>query len=310
MTVQLDIVVSDIASTISAGFTHIKVYRSAQQTTGFVEITTPSSIIALQVGVSNYTFLDGNGTTELWYYTTFWDNNLIVAESAASTVFQGTFVDTNFSPITYPEETVLTSSDRYTVDRIRYLIGDTKELTRDYVSAAGGYSSISVDGFTHTLSNPGGWPLRVIKDGTEHIVVTEPRVNDYQFITFSGSALSTVSGVLDVWYYHFRNSDAEVLRVFNGLTTPPMLEDSEVTFELAAICAAIILLENELRLFGVTSGSEVDIFQEIRINPKGGVDGRISDLNNLIERKNKLIEDIKGEQDGINSSDICGVLID
>ena len=310
MTIQLDIVVGDIAAALSAGFTHIKAYRSAEQTTGFAEITTPASIIALQTGVSNYTFLDGNGTTEHWYYTTFWDNNLVVAESSASAAFQGTFTDTSFSPISYPEESVLTSSDRYTVDRIRYFIGDTKELTRDYVSSVGGFSSISVDGFTHALSNPSGWPLRIIKDNIEFTTKTEPRVNDYQFITFSGSALSTVSGVLDVWYYHFRNSDAEILRVFNGLTPPPMLEPSEVTFELAAVCAAIELLENELRLFGVTSGSEVDIFQEIRINPKGGFDGRVQDLKALRERKNLLISDIKGEQDGINSSDISGVLID
>lgn len=309
MAIKLTIAVLDITSTLGLGYTHIKVYRSAEETTGFSEITTPTQRIALQAGVSVYTFIDGSGTTEHWYKTVFFDEDGVLADSTSSDAFMGDYFDTNFAPTTYPEEAVFTANDRYVVDRIRNLIGDPKQLTRDYVSVETGYSTVSVDGKTHSLSNPRGWPLKVELDGVEYTDEDEPRVNDYQFITFSGAAVNTTSGTLDVWYYHFRNSDTEILRTLNGLTPPPQLTADQVTFELAAVCAAIELLEGELRLFGVTSGSEVDIFQEIRINPKGGFDGRFKDLDALRKRKQALIDAILGELDNIHAN-LDGVLID
>lgn len=309
MAIKLTIAVLDITSTLGLGYTHIKVYRSAEETTGFSEITTPTQRIALQAGVSVYTFIDGSGTTEHWYKTVFFDEDGVLADSTSSDAFMGDYFDTNFAPTTYPEEAVFTANDRYVVDRIRNLIGDPKQLTRDYVSVETGYSTVSVDGKTHSLSNPRGWPLKVELDGVEYTDEDEPRVNDYQFITFSGAAINTTSGTLDVWYYHFRNSDTEILRTLNGLTPPPQLTADQVTFELAAVCAAIELLEGELRLFGVTSGSEVDIFQEIRINPKGGFDGRFKDLDALRKRKQALIDAILGELDNIHAN-LDGVLID
>jgi hypothetical protein len=307
--IQLDLTVGDITATLSAGYTHVKVYRSAQELVGFAEVTTLDSLIVLQAGISDYTFIDGTGTTEHWYRTTFFDINGVVAETAPSDAFLGSYTDTNFGATSYPNEFEFTDADYYKIDRIRILIGDPKSLTRDYVSIDTGYSSISIDGTTHTLSNPNGWPLKVVLDGTEYTSKEEPYVNDYQFITFSGTTISTVSGVLDVWYYNFRNSDAEILRVFNSLNPPIGLDADQVPFELAAVCAAIEILEAELRLFGVTSGSEVDIFQEIRINPKGGFDGRLKDLQSLYKRKEKLLQDVLDDNGGLNK-DICGVLID
>lgn len=309
MAIKVNILVGNITSTISAGYTHVKVYRSAKQTDGFVEITTPSSRVPLEVGVSNYEFIDGSGTTEHWYQISFYDPSESVAETVPSAAFQEDFYDTNFSPITYPDEAVFTPNDRYILDRIRSLIGDPKQLTRDYVSVDTGYSSISLDKTTHTLSNPNGWPLRITLDGLEYTEKTEPRTNDYQFITFSGTQVSTVSGTLDIWYYHFRNSDTEVLRVFNGLTPPPELTADQVPFELALVCAGIELLEAEVRLFGVTSGSEIEIFQEIRINPKGGLTGRLADLKALNARKKDLLDRVLADLGGVNI-DIYGTLID
>ena len=311
MAISLSIVVVDISATLALGYTHIKVYRSAEQDSGFAEITIPTSIIPLQVGISNYSYVDGSGTTEHWYRTSFFDSTLVNDETDLSEAFRGNYLDTNFAPISYPPEAVFTPNDYYIIDRLRNLIGDPKELTRDYVSVDTGFSSISIDGQTHSLSNPRGWPLQIKLDGIEYTSKDEPRVNDYQFITFSGSEISTVSGTLDVWYYHFRNSDTELLRAFNSLTPPPPLPAECVTFELSLVLAAIEILEKELRLFGVTSGSEVDIFQEIRINPKGGFDGRASDLGALRKRKDDLINAIMEEGcGGINGGDFWGVLID
>lgn len=310
MAIRLTITVTNIAATLALGYTHIKVYRSAEQLTGFSEITTPSSIIPLVAGVSVYTFDDSTATTKHWYTTTFFDADGVVAETSQSTAFVGTFVDTRFSPVSYPPEHFFTSDDFFVIDAIRNLIGDPKLLTRDYVSSTTGYDSISEDGFTHTLSNPAGWPLSVTLDGVEYTTLSEPRVNDYQFVTFSGVQVNTTSGTLDVWFDHSRYSDAYVLRVYNALTPPSPLEADEVTFELAALCAAIEILSLEHRLLGAISGSEVDIFQEIKINPKGGITGRQDDLDSLRARKAAIIASIVSEQDGINSSDLSGVLID
>jgi len=304
--IQLAITVADIASTLTAGYTHIKVYRSAEQTTGFSEITTPSTKIELQIGLSDYQWLDFNGTAEHWYSTTFFDENT-PAETPFSTAFKGEFVDTNFTVTTYPEEGIYTNQDRLVIDKVRTLAGDKKELTRDYVSSTTGYTSISEDGFTHTLSNPRGWPVSVDLDDVSYTTKANPAVNDYQFITFSGIAVNTVSGTLDVWYYHFRNSDSEILRVYNGLTPPAPLTAAQVTFELAIVCTAIEILAGELRLTGAASGLEVDIFEEIRINPRVGLDSRFNDLKLLVAQKNKLIAEVLKQ---IIEDDLFGVLVD
>lgn len=309
MAINLTITVADISATITLGYTHIRVYRSAEYDAGFLEITTTDTLIELVPGVSTYIFIDGSGTTEHWFRTTFVDAGGVLAESSSSASFLGEYLDANYSPTSYPEEATFTLNDRYVIDRVRNFIGDPRELTRDYVSSDTGYSSISHDEHTLTLSNPKGWPLSVTLDDVVYTSKEEPRVNDYQFITFSGVEISTTSGTLDVWYYHFRNSDAEILRVYNGLTPPTELTVAQVTFELSAIMTAIEILEKEFRQFAATSGSQVDIFQEIMINPKAGLDARLKDLQALRKRMSDLIDEILDAAGGINA-DLYGVLID
>ncbi len=304
MAVKVTITVADISGTLGAGYTKIKLYRSALETSGFDEITTSSTSVPLQAGVSEYQFIDAGGTTSHWYRYTYYDPNT-PAETTYSSSFLGDFVDTNYALASYPEEGVFTNDDRLVLDKVRILIGDRKELTRDYVSAAAGYSSISSDGYSHTFSNPKGWPLRVTLDGTEYTTLVEPRVNDYQFITFSGTQINTVSGTLDVWYYHFRYSDAEIMRTYNGLTPPYPLEAEDVTFDLAILCTAIDILTSELNSSSSDSGVEVDIFEEIRINPKVGLDSRYANLKRLIAERDAIIDDIVNDD-----SDLFGVLID
>lgn len=312
MSVNLTIVVSDIAGAILAGFTDIKVYRSAEELTGFVEITLPGNLVLLVSDQDTYEFVDKNGTTEHWYRTTFYDSNT-PAESSFSASFKGTFKDTDFELVSYQEEALYTNNDHLVIDKVRTLVGDRKTLARDYVSSVSGYSSISEDGYTHAFSNPRGWPVSVTLDGTLYTTHEEPRVNDYQFITFSGTNINTTSGTLDIWYYNFRFSDSEILNIYNALTPPTPLTEDQVTFELAILCTAVEALSGELRLSGVTSGTAVSIFEEISINPKGGLDSRASDLEALMKQKQKLIEDIlkdslEGGPDGTGG--LFGVLLD
>lgn len=307
MAISLTITVADIAGTLVAGYTHIKVYRSAEEKTGFSEITITASLIALVAGESGYAFVDETASTKHWYRTSFFDVSGVVAESITSASFVGTFTDTRFFPISYPTETEFTSDDYFVTDRVRVLLGDLKELTRDYVSSAVGYSSISEDQYTHTLSNPRGWPLKITLDGVAFTAKDEPRVNDHQFITFSGTQISTISGTLDVWYDHFRHSDAEILQVYNALAPPPQLNANQVTFELAAVCTALDMLEQEFRVFGATSGSMVDIFEEIKIDPRGGMSARLGDLEALRQRKQDLIDEILKT---VTADNIYGVILE
>lgn len=306
MSVQLTITVAAITTTLTAGYTHIKVYRSPKELESFFEITTPSAMIELQVGQSVYSFTDFNGTPEHWYRSTFYDANT-PKESAYSTSFKGEFTDTNVEDTHYPEEGVYTSLDRVVIDKIRTLIGDKKALTRDYVSASTGYTTISEDGYTHTLSNPRGWPIRVVLDGVPYTDEENPEVEDYQFLTFSGTQISTTSGTLDVWYYHFRFSDSEILRVYNALTPPYPLTSDQVTFELAILSAAIEILLSEITGSSSDAGVEVDIFEEIRINPKVGLDSRFNSLAALLKLRKDMIDAIIG---GAVEADLYGVLID
>lgn len=305
ISVLVEITVSDINTALGSGYDKIKVYRSLKKNSGFSEITTSDSRIDLQAGVSNYEYIDKVGTVDSWYKFSLFDSST-GTEDTLSAAMRGVPKDTNFSPITYPKESQLTLSDYKICEKVRNLIGDRKELTRDYVSQDTGYDNVSEDKYSYNLSNPPAWPLRVIMDGTEYTTADEPRVNDYQFLTFSGTQINTTSGTLDVWYYHFRFSDQEIISTYWSLSPPIGLTEEDVTFELKTICTAIELLERETRLFGATSASEVDIYQEIRINPKGGLAERWKDLDRLYQRKRSIEERIKME----SSHDLSGVLID
>jgi hypothetical protein len=306
MSVNLTIVVADITATLAAGYTHIKVYRSSQEETGFVEITIPGNLVELQAGISTYSYIDKNGNPEHWYRVTYYDINT-PAESVFGSSFKGVFEDTNFNPLTYAEEAIYTNNDHLVIDKVRTLIGDRKELIRDYVSALAGYSTISEDGYTHSFTNPRGWPVSITLDDVVYTELGQPQVNDYQFITFSGITINTTSGTLDVWYYNFRFSDSEILKVYNALTPPSPLTEDQVTFELKILCCAIELISSELRLSGVVSGTEVAIFEEIKINPKGGLDSRLKDLLAMMEQKQEMIDSIFKE---VMQDDLFGVLID
>lgn len=305
MAIRLNMTVANIAATLAAGYTHLRIYRSAEYSSGFSEITTTSTLIELLPGVSAYSFLDGNGTTEHWYRSSYVDTSGVVSETSPSASFAGDYEDTNFVATTYPSEAVFTNYDFYVIDKVRNIIGDPRELTRDYISSSTSYSDVSTDGYSLTFSNPKGWPLKVTLDGQDYISKDEPRVNDYQFLTFSGTTINTTSGTLDVWYYHFRNSDTEVLRTFNGLTTPVGLTAAQVTFDLSVVLAGIELLEKELRQFSITSGSKVDIYEEIGIDPSAGITSRMKDLADLRARKDELIDAIL-----VDDPELFGVLID
>jgi len=303
MPIVVTVRVADSAGALADGYSHIKIYRSDYQDGTFLEISDTSTRPVLDVDVTYYNFEDATGTSSSWYKTSYYDSVLLV-ESTLSTASKGIEVELEHVDITYPEEISMTSSDHYHVGRIRHYIGDNKKIVRDYVSpnCTSGYQNISQDGETYQLENR-GWPLRVEKDSVSYASTSNPYVTDYSYVTFSGTLISTVSGVLDVWYESFRHSDREILKIFNTSPNPPNVASSAVTTEMQRLISAISIIREELvQLMGETSGS-FTLTGELSYNPEP-----------LLRQKRALLADLQKKLDELIdeaiSANITGVRID
>lgn len=305
MTARVDIFVDDIQSVISSGYDKIKVYRSTDRGSGYTEATDVTSRILLEADVTRYSYSDVLGNADSWYKWSYFDS-VSPVESSLSNPARASISGSFFRGATYPAELYLTGAQQDTIFRLRQLVGDFKSVNRDYISSATGYDNVSEDTYTVSLDNPKGWPLEIAVDGVPFTTINDPVVNGYQFLTFSGTAISTVSGTVDIWYDNFRFSDRELLEAYENVDTPIGMEESAVTIEMYEISAAIKILEAELRSFMATSSSAVSIYEEISINPKAGLDARQADLNALRKRLKGLI----GSATVANNLTMLGVRID
>lgn len=303
MPILLTINISDPSSALASGYDQIKVYRSAYEDGGFNEISTVATRPAIVSNVYYYDFDDSTGTASSWYKTSYYSSSS-GDESSLSVASHGVDVVHSYINITYPSEIELSPSDYFHVDRIRFYIGDSKKVVHDYVSptCTVGYQNISDDGYSYKLPNR-GWPLYVAKDGVEYTSSTNPYVTDYTYLTFSGTQISTASGVLDLWYETFRHSDRSLLDTFISMRDPPNVDASSVTNEMRSLGAAINILRAEVtQLMGETSGS-FTLVDELSYNPEP-----------LLRQKRALIEELKGKLktliDEAVGSSIVGVRID
>lgn len=292
MPIVVTVQVSNSSAVIDAGYDVIKVYRSNYQDGTFLEVSTEATRPVLDEDVTYFNFEDATGTSSSWYKTSYYSSTT-EAESTLSTASKGIEVEQEHTDITYPAEISLTSSDSYDVDRVRYYIGDSKVVKRDYVSptCTNSYQNVSDDGYTYQFENR-GWPLKVIKDSQEYTSLSEPYVTDYNYITFSGSTISTTSGVVDVWYETFRYSDREILKVFNTTPAPPYVSTASLTDEMTRISAAITILRSEIaQLMGESSGS-IELVGEIKHNPEGLLRQKRELLKDLEDKLKELVDEV------------------
>jgi len=302
MPILITVFVSSPDSTL-ASYDKIKIFRSNFEDGYFTEISTAITRPSIVSTAKYYTFEDENGTSSSWYKTNYF-NSSTLAESAISTASQGIEREEEYVNPSYPVEITLTSSDEYYVDLIRTYIGDPRVIKRDYVSStAGSYDNVSADGLTYKLSDGRGWPTRVIKDSVEYTSTSNPQVHDYQFLTFSGTTISTASGVVDVWYENFRHSDREILKIYNDTPLPPYVTTVNATTEIYLLNAAIMLLQQEItQLMGETSG-KFDLKGELSYDPEG-----------LLKQKKSMIDSLRGKlkevTDEAVTGSISGVRID
>jgi len=288
MASRLNIYIPNIIDVINNGYENIKVYRSTSDATGFSEITTSGTRPVLNIDETRYRYEDSTGAADHWYkYSQVTSSG---TESALSASLRGTISGSSYTGPTYPQEVTLTAAELDTIFRIRQIIGDYKEVNRDYISSATSFDNVSNDGYVIELDNAKGWPLAVIIDGYQNTSIDEPIVQGYQFLVFSLTQISTTSGTADIWYEHFRFSDKEIIETHSKSDPPAGLTLAQTTSEMFELQTAITLLEGELRNFMVTSSSRVSIYQEIEIDPSAGLRARSQDLEALRKKLKDLVD--------------------
>lgn len=294
-TYTLTIYVEDI-STVIQSFNQVRIYRSV---TGNQADRALYSSFSLVSGQSTYEWTDSSGAAAYVAWFTYY-NSSTLAESGYSDSMQYGAGDEEYVPgfsfsyATYPDEYSISYDDSVIVDNIRMHIGDPKSVKRDYVNPAAEslYANVANDYTTYILNEPPGWPFKVILDDVSYETLANPIVNGYEYLTFSGTTISTSSGVLDVWYENFRHSDREILHTYYNTDIPSPLTSANVTTEAKKLAAAIAILESELRnLMGSVDGSFA-ISGDTSFDPSSVLRARREDLNKLRTKLKDLIDDI------------------
>jgi len=277
--VKLTIYVDDVGVVIAAGFTQCIIYRSDTETGGYVNIHS----FALVANTSTYYYTDASGDATKWYKSQYY-NPMTVQYSSFSDPVQGEEPQL-YHNVTYPQEVYLGTADEQKVDRIRIFIGDQKELLRDYVDEC--YSSVMDDGKTYELSQK-GWPVYICLDGVEKTSASDPYVDGWKYLTFSGT-ISTVTGTLDIYYYTFRWADTEILGAYENALIPPGLTTASVTTDHMVIQTAIDLLEAENWRDYIENGA-ILTDSDTKWDPTPGYRARESAIKRLQKRLDDLVK--------------------
>jgi len=284
--VRLTFVVNDIQNLWTLGYRNILIYRSTDEN----GLYSYFNFVHLKPNVKKYYFTDTTGDIYTWYKIRYSntvpppDPTLI---SSYSDAFNGEEI-TLYHNITYPSEVQLSDSDLSLVNKIRTLIGDSKELDRDYVHEC--YANVEPDGYTYKLENI-GWPVYISLDGIEKTDLSDPIVNGYRYLTFSGM-INTVTGTLDIYYYTFRWSDREIIENYYNCIIPPGLTSSTVTTDHLILQTAINLLESENWRDYIENGARVDD-DSTRYDPTPGFNARERAIKRLRKQLDDLINQFK-----------------
>lgn len=284
--VKLTIYVDEVNTVIEAGFTQCIIYRADTETGTYTSIHT----IILQSGVSTYYHTDATGDSTKWYKSRYY--NPTAAEfSSFSDPVQGEEEEI-YHNIAYPQEAYLGSSDETLVKKIRVLIGDVKEVRREYQEEC--HSSVSEDGHTYELDQK-GWPLYISLSDVEMTSSSDPYFDGYRYLTFSGTVGADDS--IDIWYYTFRWSDVEILDHYNNVLIPPGLTTTTVTTDHMILQAAIDLLEAENWRDYIENGATIRD-SDTRWDPSPGYRARESAIKRLQKRLDDLVKQYKLIHDG------------
>lgn len=296
--IRLTIEVASI-STILLIYDQIHIYISDSESGTYTLLAT----VSMHTGVSTYYYTDVAGTSSTWYRSTYY-NSITFVESGLSNAVQGT-APTLFHDVTYPEEYEFTDSELVLIRRIRRYIGDFVELKHIYSDSSFFCTSITDDGHTIDMGQK-GWPVYVSIDDVEYTLLSNPLVQGYRYLTFSGTLSNgNVNPVIDIWFYAFDYSDLEIYEAYGDAMVPPMVPSTCVTQDHLMLQASIDLLENQAAHYTLSDGAAVKDDQT-SYDPSAG----LKELNNLINRLRKQLDGLVKECIVNSLLGVNGILID
>jgi hypothetical protein len=290
--IRLTIRVTDIENVMML-YSYIRIYRSDERDGTYSHL----AFVMLVPGQSEYIYDDITGTPDYWYRSSYYrDEN---TESALSDPAQGT-APTLYTGATYPNEIDFDTSQSTIIRKIRRYIGDFKGLSRIYLENCEDESCnyISEDNKTLKLDEK-GWPvyisLRSLSDGTttDKTDLTDPTVQGYQYLTFSGTLISGTQclyDIINVWYYTFKYSDREIYEAYGDAMIPPNVPTDSVTQDHLILQASIDLLENMTSEDMTEDGATIRDDQSL-YDPSPGLRERDKTIGRLKDMLDALIDE-------------------
>ena len=152
-----------------------------------------------------------------------------------------------FADTTYPSEITPTAAEADIILEIRNLIGDLPKLEYDSFVDTGFSNKVLRSGTTYKFSGEKAWPLKITASGVDFTTSSDPTVNNYQFLIFSGSPL--LSADFEMFYQTFKFSDQEILNAYDEsltLLANRSIPTALLTQGLCVVQAAITLLDGFL----------------------------------------------------------------
>jgi len=279
--IRLTIQVEDI-NVVMTMYDIIRIYRSDAKEGTYAIV----GLVALVGGQSNYAFTDQDGTPDHWYKSRYY-NTGNTNESSFSNAVHGTV--TLYHDVTYPPEFVFSTEEQLLTRKIRRYIGDLKGLDRLYIDQETGEfcSNILEDNRTIDMVDK-MWPVYVAVDGVEFTTLTDPVVQGYRYLTFSGTLISgTQTKLIEIWYHTFKFAERQVYEAYGDAMIPPGLTAASVTQDHLILQAAIDLLENMTSEDMVDDGAVIRDDQTL-YDPSPGLRER----EKTIKRLRKMLDDL------------------
>lgn len=278
--INLTIEVADIAVVI-AMYDQIKIYTSDEESGTYTYLDSMS----LLSGVSIYTYLHLQGTTDTWYKSSYY-NTTTEVESGLSNAARGS-APSLYHTVSYPPEYDFDADEEIMIRKIRRLIGDIKGLENLYADGTEFCSSILQDGKTIDLGEK-SWPVYVSINDVEYTTLDDPIVQGYRYLTFSGTLNSGVQNdTINIWYNTFKFSDREVYESYGDAMIPPMVPADCVSQDHLMLQAAIDLLMNMYAEDVVDDGASIRD------------DMTLYDPSPGLRERDKLIKQLRKQLDGL-----------
>jgi len=273
--------------------------------TDWVAVSGTGSNVPIQLysGQAQYQAYDAMGSADDWYSSRYISSTDRTIYSGWTDPILGEAGDLYYNPL-FPSEVDYGTADQMIIDRIRVLIGDPKGLYREVGEPES--ASIMDNNRTYHLEEK-GWPVSIKMNGKQYTDLGNPTVNGYRYLTFKEdiSQPVTISGVtyaVDVWYYTFRNSDRQIMAVYESTPPPAGLTTTTCTTEAYILAAAIDIVRSELLLDANEDGALV-ADEGSKYNPTPGLDTRRKLLDELDKKLKDLVK-------ALTLGGITGVLID